>query len=158
MAYTQNPGRGPMQKTGRGLPEGFKQTDPIDEKTGANQHPGYKKPEFKKEFEGDNLTSGQSFANYDKEKDFVEKSKLSASREKTVKFPKRGETFNIGGKGKKLNVEISSIDEKTGDIGYQNIKTGERGIGSRAAFKESIATGYSLGKISEAIKRRSSKK
>ena len=30
MAYTQNPGRGPMQKTGRGLPEGFKQIDPTD--------------------------------------------------------------------------------------------------------------------------------
>ena len=163
MAYTQEPGRGPMQKTGRGIPEGFKQIetpDPKnkDEKTGANQHPGYTKPVYKAPFEGDNLSSGQSFANYDAEKDFEEKSKLSEKREKTVKFPKRGDTFNIGGRGKKNNVSIESIDPKTGSISYQNIKTGERGSGSRSEFKESIATGYSLDKIRQAQKRRLSTK
>jgi len=159
MPYNQKKqaGRGPKMKTGAGVPSALLQTDPKDEKSGKNVHPGYKKPVYKQPFEGENLTSGQSFANYDAQKDFEGRSKLSASREKTVKFPKKGETFNIGGKGKAIKVSAESIDDK-GGISYQNLKTGERGYGTRAALKESIATGYSLGKINEAIKRRSSKK
>ena len=65
MAYKQNPGRGPMMKTGKGVPSALLQVDPTDPKTGKKKYYAPKGGEFKPSaaptFEKDADESTRSF-------------------------------------------------------------------------------------------------
>tara|TARA_R110000782_G_C14519520_1_gene380926 strand:+ start:53 stop:505 length:453 start_codon:yes stop_codon:yes gene_type:complete len=120
MAYDQKKqaGRGPMQKTGSGVPSALLQND---EKSG--EHPGYKKPEYKKPYEGKNLTTEQSFSNYDSKQYFDKQAPLDSIREVRMK----GNWPQVGGRIDTNNsrnspgtyFDVKSINSETGDYTVQ---------------------------------------
>ena len=119
MAYKQNAGRGPMQKTGAGVPSALLQgTEVTDEKSGE-KHPGYKKPVYKKPFQGENLTTEQSFSNYDSKRYFDEQAPLDSIREVKMKgnWPKVGGRINTNTSRTSPGnySKIKSINSETGD-------------------------------------------
>tara|TARA_R110000765_G_scaffold136344_1_gene235489 strand:+ start:163 stop:645 length:483 start_codon:yes stop_codon:yes gene_type:complete len=159
MAYKQNAGRGPMQKTGAGIPSALLQTDPKDEKSGKNlgaynSSMSAPTPTLSGEASTDSFVSTRYAKDVKDDKTINTNNENAYQKVKAVK----GGTFNLGGtKGKKQIVNVENVDDK-GGFNYQNPKTGKRGHVTRAAAKESSGTGYSIGAINEAIKRRLNKK
>ena len=123
MAYKQNAGRGPMQKTGAGVPSALLQgTEVTDEKSGE-KHPGYKKPVYKKPFQGENLTTEQSFSNYDSKRYFDEQAPLDSIREVKMKgnWPKVGGRIDTNNSRNSPGTyfDVKSINSETGDYTVQ---------------------------------------
>ena len=153
MAYIQSAGRGPTQKTGAGIPSDLLQPDPVekkkDEKSGKNPAPAlgaYNSsmsapvPTKSEDAVKDSIVSSMHAADVEDDK------RLNTKKEKAYEkvLPVRNQTYNIGGRGKKINVEVSSIDEKTGDVSYQNAKTGKRSTASRSSWRDMSISGRSL--------------
>jgi hypothetical protein len=118
MAYKQNPGRGPMMKTGKGVPSALLQTDPTDpvkkktdEKTGSKSvYPGktWERPDF--------TQKKGTYPRLQEAAAIKADSTLASNQEKRAirfgaKLPKKGESYPGYG-SRKYNV--SNIDPKTG--------------------------------------------
>jgi len=142
MAYNQKKqaGRGPMQKTGAGVPSALLQsTDPTDPK--KVKHPGYKKPVYKKPFKGENLTTGQSFSNYDSKQYFDKQAPLDSIREVRMKgnWPKVGDRINTNNSRNAPGTysTVKSINSETGDytVRGKNAYHRDTKVVSRKAIK-----------------------
>ena len=146
MAYKQNAGRGPMQKTGAGIPSALLQeTEVTDEKLGENlgaYNSSMSAPA--PTLSGDAVTD--SFASTMHAKNVEDDKARNTRKEEAYKKvkPVRNQSYNIGGQGKKIKVEVSSINPKTGDVSYQNIKTGKRDTVSRLSWRDMSVSGRSL--------------
>ena len=161
MAYKQNPGRGSRIKTGAGIPSPLLQV--TDEKKGEKKvknlgeyNSSMSAPVPTKSGDAAKDSFVSTMHSRDVEDDKKRNEKYEKSYQKVA--PKRGGTYNLGGtKSEKLIVNVENVDEK-GGFEYQNPKTGKRGYVTRAAAKESSATGYSVDAVNQAIKRRLQKK
>jgi hypothetical protein len=125
MAYKQNPGRGPMMKTGKGVPSALLQLDPTDpakkksdEKSGTPKYyvpaGGDFKPAPAPTFSSDADESVRSFVKNKYEKKVKADKDFHASRES--KMAKKGwaqEGNYI--KQPKGSLYVHSVDKKTGD-------------------------------------------
>ena len=126
MAYKQNPGRGPMMKTGKGVPSALLQLDPTDptkkksdEKTGGKTKyyvpaGGEFKPSKAPTFSGDADESVKSFVKGKYDKDIKADKAFHASRES--KMAKKGwaQKGSYIKQGKK-SLYVHDVDKKTGD-------------------------------------------
>ena len=122
MAYKQNPGRGPMMKTGKGVPSALLQTDPTDPVKKKTDEKSGKKPfvpaggEYSRsmtpapKLEGKDATK-DSYLKYLHKQNIAIDSTSNAARERTmakIGWPRVGDKF--GKKG-----VVKSINPKTGD-------------------------------------------
>jgi len=126
MAYKQNPGRGPMMKTGKGVPSALLQenpTDPVkkktDEKSGEKpSYPGetWKRPDF--------TTKKGSYSRLQESAAIKQDSALSSIYEKKAlasgKLPKKAKPYQPSGsfeghRGKKYS---TNIDPKSGSTTF----------------------------------------
>ena len=118
MAYKQNPGRGPMMKTGTGVPSALLQEDPTDPKTGKPKYyapaGGDFKPAPAPKFKKDIDESAKSFVMSEYKKETEANKKFHNVRENLM--AKKGwaqKGSYIKTKGKELYVH--DVDKETGD-------------------------------------------
>lgn len=125
MAYKQNPGRGPMMKTGAGVPSALLQEDPTgpkkkksDEKTGETKYyvpaGGDYKPSKAPSFSSDADESVRSFVKGKYENE--QKANKTFHSDRELKMAKKG-WAQKGSYVKDGNKElyVHNVDEKTGD-------------------------------------------
>lgn len=129
MAYTQNPGRGPMQKTGRGIPDGFKQIvsetpDPPKEKLTMNQ-------QYKANYEAYTANDDGTYSrNYEAantpKRNRKESKKLAAYAHEQQQSGYNTESVYAGGKkGGWLSKEKTQFGSGASHKSYKNSETAE---------------------------------
>lgn len=133
MAYKQNPGRGPMMKTGEGVPSALLQKD---EKTGGDSSfPGktWTRPDF--------TTKEGSYSRFQERAAIKKDSTLSSYYErnalKSKNLPKNKESFSGYG-SRKYNV---SIDPKSGNTTYDMGRSSDKLTVSRKDLMKKTARG-----------------
>ena len=155
MAYKQNPGRGPMMKTGKGVPSALLQegpTDPVkkktDEKSGSKSvYPGktWERPAFTTKegsysrFQEANQIKSDSARAYNMESRVVREGK---------KLPKKGESYSGYG-SRKYNV--SNIDPKTGATTFNLGRSDQQFTVSRKDLMTQTARGNMKQKLQDAF-------
>jgi hypothetical protein len=122
MAYKQNPGRGPMMKTGKGVPSALLQVDPTDPVKKKKDEKSGDKPfvpaggDYNRsmtpapKLDGKDATK-DSYLKYLHKQNIAIDSTNNAARERTmakIGWPKVGDKFGKRG-------VVKSIDSKTGD-------------------------------------------
>ena len=112
MAYKQDPGRGPMMKTGAGVPSALLQTD---EKTGEKKHhPGYDLTPYAKPFKpaaGNDLNT--QVANVLNKRQYPADSIKAKKMDLDTKFPAIGKAMQS--QGMLSNYIARGISAETGD-------------------------------------------
>lgn len=131
MAYKQNPGRGPMMKTGEGVPSALLQKD---EKTGGDSSfPGktWTRPDF--------TTKEGSYSRLQERAAIKSDSTRSSNYErralKSKNLPKNRESFSGYG-SRKYNV---SIDPKSGDTTFDMGRSSDKYTVKRADLMKKTA-------------------
>lgn len=149
MAYKQNPGRGPMMKTGKGVPSALLQTKPTDEKTGSKSvYPGgtWKRPAFTTE---ENTYSRLQEAASIK----GDSTRASNMENQVVKYKKKlpivGESYTGYG-SRKYNV--SNIDPKDGSTTFNLGRSDQQFTVSRQDLMKNTARGEIKQKLQDAFK------
>lgn len=134
MAYKQNPGRGPMMKTGGGIPSALLQEDPTDpvkkktdEKTGAEpSFPGvtWTRPPYQ--------TQPNTYSRIQEDAAIKSDSILASRHERDAlasgRLPKGAKPYQPRGtyKGHKGKKYSTNIDPKTGDTTFGSGRSDQR--------------------------------
>ena len=161
MAFYMKPGRGPMMKTGNGIPQTFQSqdaldvsdeqveapsallqtdpTDPKDPKAKAEKkehHPGYEKTEYGKSFEP---VKGNDFAtqviNLTNKRAFSKDSANAKARDLETKFPAIGKPMQS--QGALSNYIARGVSADTGD--YTVSKKGDFASNTSTVSRRDVA-------------------
>jgi len=140
MAYKQNPGRGPMMKTGAGVPSALLQTDPTDPKEGGKKFPGQAKSAKPTQKKG-------TYSRLDEEAALADASKLAAIHEKKAiksgNLPAKAKKYQPYGSytGFKGKTYRTKIDEKSGDTTFDLGRSDQQVVVPRKELMKKTARG-----------------